>query len=61
MTKMTICSLWERCRRADRILSEVFDKAGAADSYRCSFYPGPHKFDLKMQEDAFNWFDRWLK
>ena len=46
----------------DRILSEVFDKAGAADSYRCSFYIGPHKFDLKMQEDAFNyWFGRWLK
>jgi dienelactone hydrolase len=47
--------------RADRILSEVFAKAGAADRYHCSFYPGPHKFDRPMQAEAFAWFDRWLK
>ena len=47
--------------RADRILTEVFRKAGAEDRYRCSFYPGPHKFDLAMQDEAFAWFDRWLK
>lgn len=48
-------------QRADRILTEVFHKAGADDRYHCSFYPGPHKFDLAMQKEAFNWFDRWLK
>jgi dienelactone hydrolase len=48
-------------RRADRMLSEVFGKAGAADRYKGSFYPGPHKFDGPMQADAFAWFDRWLK
>jgi dienelactone hydrolase len=47
--------------RADRILAEVYAKAGAADRYRCSFYPGPHKFDRPMQDEAFAWFDRWLK
>ena len=47
--------------RADRILSEVYHKAGAADRYRMQFYPGPHKFDRDMQADAFQWFDRWLK
>ncbi len=47
--------------RADRMLAEVFAKAGAADRYRCSFYPGPHKFDGPMQAEAFAWFDRWLK
>jgi len=47
-------------RRADGILREVYEKAGAADRYRCSFYPGPHKFDAAMQEEAFAWFDRWL-
>jgi hypothetical protein len=26
-----------------------------------SAYPGPHKFDKKMQADAFDWFDKWLK
>ena len=47
-------------RRADRILAEVYKKAGAADRYRCSFYPGPHKFDLAMQAAAFAWLARWL-
>lgn len=48
-------------QRADRILSEVYRKADADDRYRCTFHPGPHKFDLKMQKEAFEWFDRWLK
>lgn len=47
--------------RADTILREVYAKADAADRYECKFYPGPHKFDLDMQADAFAWFDRWLK
>jgi len=47
--------------RADRILKDVYGKAEAAERYRGSFYPGPHKFDLEMQEEAFEWFDRWLK
>jgi dienelactone hydrolase len=46
--------------RADRMLTEVYAKAGAADHYRCAFYPGPHKFDRPMQDEAFGWFDRWL-
>lgn len=48
-------------KRADRILSEVYAKAGAPDRYRASFYPGGHKFDRPMQAEAFDWFDRWLK
>jgi hypothetical protein len=48
-------------KRADEILSEVFAKAGAADRYRCTFYPGVHKFDRAMQNEAFAWFERWLK
>jgi dienelactone hydrolase len=47
--------------RADKILSEVYTKANAADRYKCSYYPGPHKFDADMQKEAFNWFDQWLK
>lgn len=47
--------------RADRILGEVYRKANAADRYRTSFYDGPHKFDLAMQKEAFEWFDKWLK
>jgi dienelactone hydrolase len=47
--------------RADRILGEVYRKAGVADHYRAKFYPGPHKFDREMQAEAFQWFDHWLK
>ena len=48
-------------RKADQIMQEVFDKAGAREKYRCSFYPGPHKIDLAMQREAFDWFDQWLQ
>jgi dienelactone hydrolase len=48
-------------RRADAMIRETFEKGGAADAYRCSFYSGGHKFDLEMQKDAFDWFDRHLK
>ena len=47
--------------RADRILTEVYKKAGTPERYRASFYDGPHKFDREMQKEAFAWFDRWLK
>ena len=47
--------------RADRILRDVYHKAGADDHYRMKFYSGPHKFDREMQGEAFQWFDRWLK
>lgn len=47
--------------KADEILREIFHKAGAEDKYSSKFYPGNHKFDIEMQEDAFDWFDKWLK
>ena len=46
---------------ADAVLGEVYRKANAPDKYKCSFYPGGHKFGAEMQKDAFDWFDRWLK
>lgn len=48
-------------RRADEMLRETFRLGSASDSYRSEFYPGGHKFDLEMQKDAFEWFDRHLK
>jgi dienelactone hydrolase len=48
-------------QRADAILREVYAKAGADERYACSFYPGGHKFDIAMQEEAYAWFDRWLQ
>jgi hypothetical protein len=34
---------------------------GAQDYYRSGYYPGGHQFDIAMQKDGFDWFDRWLK
>jgi dienelactone hydrolase len=48
-------------QRADQILRATFERAGAADRYRCSFHPGGHKFDRAMQGEAFEWFDRHLR
>jgi dienelactone hydrolase len=38
----------------ERIASHYRD-AGAPGAYTGQFYPGPHKFDLPMQEAAFVW------
>lgn len=48
-------------KRADEITKEIYAKARSSDKYRCSFYPGLHKFDAKMQQEAFSWFDQFLK
>ena len=48
-------------KKAEKILTEVYAKAGAAGRFKCSYYPGLHKFDGNMQKEAFGWFDRWLK
>ena len=48
-------------RRAEAMLTDVYGKAGASDSFRMSYHEGPHKFDVPMQEEAFAWFDRWLR
>jgi hypothetical protein len=48
-------------QKAENILSEIYKKAGAPERFKCSYYPGLHKFDNDMQQEAFKWFDRWLK
>ena len=48
-------------KKAARILEDNYAKAGASDAISCRFYPGEHKFDAAMQQDAFEWFDQWLK
>ena len=35
--------------RADDILGSVYKKAGGSDNYKCSYYPGPHKFDSRCR------------
>ena len=47
-------------QEADAKIAAVYEKAGAREYYRGRFYPGPHKFDVQMQEEAFAWFDAHL-
>jgi len=46
---------------ADRRLKDIYAKMGAPELYSGRFFPGPHKFDVEMQETAFEFFDKWLK
>ncbi len=48
-------------QRADAMIAETFKRAKASERYRAIYYDGGHKFDRKMQADAFEWFDRFLK
>ncbi len=48
-------------KSADKRLASIYKKAGAPENYRGMFYPGPHKFDVPMQEDAFRWFEQKLR
>jgi len=48
-------------RGADARIAAHYGNAGAADTYRGEFYPGPHRFDAAMQESAFSWFGTQLR
>ena len=47
-------------RAADRKISRIYEKAGNPDNYVGKFYPGKHRFDVGMQEDAFGWLQKAL-
>jgi dienelactone hydrolase len=42
-------------------IAAIYKKAGAADHFVGRFYDVPHIFNVPMQEDAFAFFDRYLK
>lgn len=41
-------------------LARIYAKAGRAEKFRGTFYDEPHSFQPPMQEEAFDWLDRWL-
>lgn len=47
-------------RDADKRLGSHYESVGHPEAYEGQFYPGPHKFDLEMQEAAFKWLKDWL-
>jgi dienelactone hydrolase len=47
-------------RAADERLKGLFAGTGNPQAYTGQFYPGPHKFDLEMQQAAFAWLKQRL-
>ncbi len=48
-------------KEAEKKLLAIYNKANAKENFRFSYYNGPHWFNPAMQEEAFEWFKRWLK
>ena len=47
-------------RDADSRIAATYAQTGEQNAYRGEFYPGPHRFDIPMQEAAFVWLQRHL-
>lgn len=41
-------------------IGRLYAKAGLRDRQRCSLYNAPHEFNLAMQDEAWEWFRRWI-
>jgi len=41
-------------------IGRCYAKAGAPERQRCSLYNAPHEFNLTMQDEAWEWFKRWI-
>jgi dienelactone hydrolase len=48
-------------RGAAEKIGRVYRDLGGESRYRWRFYDVPHQFNLEMQEDAFQWLEKWLK
>jgi hypothetical protein len=42
-------------------LTRIFTDIGAPDAYTGQFYPGPHRFGLAMQAEAFAWLKQFAQ
>ena len=51
----------EGMEEADKRLREIYTESGTIEHYHGEFFPGPHKFDIEMQEKAFEWLKDQLK
>jgi dienelactone hydrolase len=47
-------------KAADQKISRIYEKAGNGSNYSGRFYPGKHRFDMAMQEEAFAWLSKVL-
>jgi dienelactone hydrolase len=47
-------------RNADSRMAATYARGGEQKAYTGEFYPGPHRFDVPMQDAAFTWLRRHL-
>ncbi len=50
----------EGMQAAHTHLQQAYENAGAKNAYVGQFYPGAHRFDVAMQDSAFDHLDQWL-
>ena len=48
-------------RTADARIATHYKGAGAPEAYRGEFHPGPHRFDVPMQQNAISWLRTQLR
>lgn len=41
-------------------LEKIYKKMEKEEQYSGRFYPGGHQFSVRMQDEALDWFNRWL-
>jgi len=48
-------------RTAHEHIQTMYANTDIPENYRGEFYPGPHRFDVPMQQSAFQWLKRLLQ
>ena len=48
-------------KAAVQTIGDVYAKAGIADRFTSRFHDVPHEFNVRMQDEAFGWFDAHLR
>lgn len=51
----------EGMRASCEKIHSVYRAIAQPERFRCTFYDTHHEFNASMQEEAFQWIDRWLK
>ncbi len=47
-------------KEAERTLRAIYEKAGCSNNFDYIYHSGPHRFSVEMQQNAFDWLQRWL-
>lgn len=51
----------EGMKAAEDKISRIYAKTGAPEKFQVNYYDVPHSMTITMQDDAFEWLERWLK